>query len=280
MSDTDDKSNHPPSESTVPFDREEETTRDVISSIDPEQKEKYLEETSQEADSPPEAEAETRKQRPTDQGAQPSPILSLLSKSLEPQKRFKLQGARCVIGRKNSDLPLKDPFVSDWHAQLYFTEGALKVQDMNSKNGVYVRIADQLELEHGDEIIVGQQRFEFRKHFERGDSSERPHRLGAPKPSEPRPRLLSYSIGGDISNIYYLHQGSTLGQSNADIVIPQDEWLDTPHLSFEGRKDSVVIKDLDTQAGTFIRIHNPMELIDGDCILIGQTRIQVEFPSS
>jgi pSer/pThr/pTyr-binding forkhead associated (FHA) protein len=64
-----------------------------------------------------------------------------------------------TIGREGNDVNfLDDPFISGRHAQIAMNaEGLVTLTDLGSKNGTFVRISDEVALEHGDHVFVGQQ---------------------------------------------------------------------------------------------------------------------------
>ena len=77
-----------------------------------------------------------------------------------------LQSERMLIGTANCDMLLKDPFLSRWHAQIFYRDSQILLEDLRSHNGVFLRIADELLLEDGDEILAGRQRFLFQTSFD------------------------------------------------------------------------------------------------------------------
>lgn len=62
------------------------------------------------------------------------------------------------VGKSESaSLRLADPTVSRRHLALSLCEQRLRVQDLGSKNGTFVRIAGERQLAHGDYVFMGQQ---------------------------------------------------------------------------------------------------------------------------
>ena len=64
----------------------------------------------------------------------------------------------CIIGRKNSDLVIKDKLCSKQHCLLYQDpEGCLRVKDLSSTNGTFVKgkKIEEWILNIGDELKVG-----------------------------------------------------------------------------------------------------------------------------
>ena len=72
-------------------------------------------------------------------------------------------------------------------------------------------------------------------------------------------------------------QRVTLGARSADLCFPEDSHLSSPHAVIRRDQDRFFLRDLESDYGTFIRIADAVELIDGDCFLVGRTRIRLMF---
>lgn len=204
--------------------------------------------------------------------------LAIISPKNEIVSEHHIIGSRYLIGRNSSDLVLKDEFVSQWHAQIYRdTSGTLILADLESHNGVYLRIPHDFQLEDNDELVVGQQRFIFR------DKSPSPilptyehnaqvQTAGGQTPGV-FPHLIHVLAGGHIGGLYPLKDNLTIGRQNSDINFPNDPWLADQHIRIERQDGAFVITDARTEYGTFVRVLKPLELFQGDCFLIGRTRI-------
>ncbi len=72
---------------------------------------------------------------------------------------YPLGEGRFIIGRSEScQLCLNDPMASRNHAALTVVDGRVLVQDLQSRNGVFVnqeRVTDSMELSNGDVIRIG-----------------------------------------------------------------------------------------------------------------------------
>jgi Nif-specific regulatory protein len=72
---------------------------------------------------------------------------------------------RCTLGRANSNrIVLKDDMCSREHAEVYFAEGAWRLRDLKSLNGIRFNgaaLEEEAELSPGDEFHVGRTRFLF-----------------------------------------------------------------------------------------------------------------------
>jgi len=73
---------------------------------------------------------------------------------------FALEKPEITIGRTLGDLTFNDdPYMSAAHARVVAQPARFVLQDLNSRNGVYRRIRDEVELKDGDEFFVGEHVF-------------------------------------------------------------------------------------------------------------------------
>ncbi len=94
---------------------------------------------------------------------QPGPHTARLEQiqlSGELIKSHSLDKAKTVIGRVKGDLVFNDdPYMSGTHACILALPGRFILQDLKSRNGVYRRIRDEIELKDADEFFLGEQLF-------------------------------------------------------------------------------------------------------------------------
>ena len=177
---------------------------------------------------------------------------------------------------------LDDPLLDGRHAMITISAQGVILEDLNSTNGVYLGIADAFSLEHGDEIAIGRQRVVFFAH------GEFPPFFSAPTPSttpiqggpiaSPVPFLVRVMEGGSIGAMLPLHQPSVvIGRGpQSHLCCPEDALLEERHASIERRGTATfALNDLKSAFGTYIRLSAPVELIPGDCFLIGRSRCRI-----
>jgi pSer/pThr/pTyr-binding forkhead associated (FHA) protein len=72
---------------------------------------------------------------------------------------YRSRGDTISIGREGNDVNfLDDPFISGKHALVSISaDGQCTLTDLGSKNGTFVRINDESNLNHGDYVFLGQQ---------------------------------------------------------------------------------------------------------------------------
>ena len=69
----------------------------------------------------------------------------------------------------------------------------------------------------------------------------------------------------------------TLGRGNCSIPFPEDLYLSDQHVNFFYRDNQIYMKDLDSQNGTFIRVHEPRLIKNQDVFLAGSCRFRLEY---
>ncbi len=69
-----------------------------------------------------------------------------------------VQGESVTLGREGCDVDFPDDrFISGRHCRVDFSPDAITLYDLRSRNGTYVRIKGQRELQHGDYLFLGKQ---------------------------------------------------------------------------------------------------------------------------
>ena len=69
-----------------------------------------------------------------------------------------------------------------------------------------------------------------------------------------------------------------IGRENCDLSYPQDTLLSPRHASVAVREGKLVLKDLNSQNGSFIRQRQDTELIPGDVFLLGARTLPLRHP--
>jgi len=86
--------------------------------------------------------------------------LERIQLSGEVIEEFSLEKPETTLGRTKGELTFKDdPYMSGTHARIVAQPGRFLLQDLKSRNGVYRRIRNEMELRDGDEFFLGEQLF-------------------------------------------------------------------------------------------------------------------------
>lgn len=93
---------------------------------------------------------------------------------------------------------------------------------------------------------------------------------GASAAHEQRPSLLLVGDDSAPRQRYTLERGeAVIGRGDADIAFPNDHYMSPIHARLEWRDDRLWLRDLGSRNGSWIFIHEPCKLTDGDMILAG-----------
>jgi pSer/pThr/pTyr-binding forkhead associated (FHA) protein len=75
-------------------------------------------------------------------------------------EEFRLEKPETTLGRTNANLVFKDDhYMSGTHARIAAQPGRFILQDLRSRNGIFRRVRNEIELEDGDEFFLGEHLF-------------------------------------------------------------------------------------------------------------------------
>ncbi len=190
---------------------------------------------------------------------------------------------KTAIGRSQGLVMFpKDPYISPKHAELYFENGELSIQDLNSLNGIYYKIKTETQIYPGTYFRTGRQllRLEVPGDFQdlgievpEGDDSTF---WGSPPP-QVWARLVQVLEGGKIGEIHLLSQAEVMiGREDGAIRFPEDGFISSRHCLLVNQDGDCKLKDLGSSNGTYMRIRDRQVLASGDRIQIGNQVLKVD----
>jgi len=188
------------------------------------------------------------------------------------------------IGQSHGDVTFPDdPYMSARHARVACRGGTYSVRDLDSVNGVYLRLREPVELTDGDRLLLGQQVLRFEVLAD-GELSLGPAWQGGVlvfgTPEAPRfARLVQYTTEGVGRDVHYLFRDETvIGRENGDIVFTDDPFLSRRHaaLRVDHAARRYTLQDLGSSNGTALRIRGEHVLRDGDQFRIGRHLFRFE----
>lgn len=206
--------------------------------------------------------------------------LVLIQPDGSPGLRVPLQEGGQTLGR--NDAPFSnDPFISPIHASFeVHQDGGVKVEDLGSLNGVYLRLTKPTTLTHGDLFRVGLELLRYEEQSALPALAEEPadgvRVLGSPtKPFWGR--LARVAAPNITSHAYLLDQTQiNIGRDVGDILFNHDAFVSGQHASLKHTPDGCVLKDLGSSNGTFIKLSGPQHLEHGDTLLLGQQLVMLQ----
>jgi hypothetical protein len=184
-----------------------------------------------------------------------------------------------LIGSKGSiDLP-GERFCHQEEAILLHADGRLTLEDLEGGNGVFLRVRSPVALEMGDEFVVGDQllRLEANPVADDGPDPDPTYFYSSPKWTSAF-RVVQILEGG-ARGCCIVARGNTLqvGSAVGDLLFAEDPLVDPQHCVVEEQAGVVVLSDLGSRSGLFVRVRGEAELFDGDELIVGRTRLRVQL---
>ena len=194
---------------------------------------------------------------------------------------YEIHGPQFDIGRADGDLTFDDPHLSGRHARIAYRDGQHVIMPLETRNGVYVRIRQPVEMLDGDQFLIGKQVLRFEVPFD-VEKNLRPaveHGVvffGTPVKA-PWGRLRQMTAAGTSRDIYHLTRAEvTLGREQGELVFPDDEFLSRRHAQVAFRGNRVTLSDLGSSNGSFFRLRGQHLLTSGELIRIGDELLRFE----
>ena len=209
-------------------------------------------------------------------------MLTVLSENLSVMATHPIVELPFDIGRTEGQVSFPDdPYMSMRHARIQAGSAGFELVDLGSVNGVYLKIRKCVLLQDGDEFIMGGLSLRFVV-LEEWEKTVRPavdrgvKILGSALPSA-WGKLLVISQGGTVLECHYLTQPEIeLGHSEADINFPYDLFLSNRHAQMKVDNDHVMLCDLGSTTGTFVRIQGSCTLRPQDVVMVGRHLLRFE----
>jgi hypothetical protein len=192
---------------------------------------------------------------------------------------YQPKGTEAIIGSAGGIVLPNEPFCHPREAAIRYRNGRLWLHDFEAGNGVFLRIRGAVELGPGDEFIVGDQllRIERNPVPKDGPDPGPTYFYSSPKWVSSF-RVVQIFIGGGLGACV-LARGTTLqiGSAYGDFVFPSDPLVSEQHCLIEEQAGTILLTDLGSRTGVFVRIKGEQELIAQDELLVGRTRLLVEL---
>jgi predicted component of type VI protein secretion system len=194
-------------------------------------------------------------------------------------ERYEPDGDHAIIGSAGSiNLP-GEHFCHPREAELAYRQSRLWLSDLEGGNGVFLRIRTPVELEFGDEFLVGDQLLRVEKNPVPDDGPDPDPTYFYSSPKWPSSFRVVQMFEGGAPGACVVARGNALqvGSVIGDLVFADDPLVDQQHCIIEEQAGTVVLTDLGSRTGVFVRIRGEQELVHGDELLIGRTRLVVDL---
>ncbi|HVY29367.1 MAG TPA: FHA domain-containing protein [Polyangiaceae bacterium] len=197
-------------------------------------------------------------------------------------ERYDPPGTEVLIGAAGAINMPGERFCHPEEALLQWRDGRLWLEDLEGGNGVFLRIRTPVELEMLDEFVVGDQLLRIQKNPVPDDGPDPDPTYFYSSPKWPSSFRVTQVFEGGADGCCVVARGNTLqiGSAVGDLVFPDDPLVAEQHCLIEEQAGAMVLTDLGTRTGVFVRIRGEQELAHGDELLIGRTRLVVDLARS
>lgn len=214
---------------------------------------------------------------------EPRGRLVLLREDGVDRASYDLDATMTVLGRQDCQINFpSDEFLAFHHAVFTYRGDRLVVRPLETTNGVFLRLRDEIEIRSGDSFRLGQELLVYQESSElleagRAEDESSTRWLGSALSSKVWGRLSQRLGPGMAANAFLLERDDIyLGRDRGQITFPKDGYVSGCHAVVARRSGGVFLKDLDSSNGTYIRLKDEIVLTDGDQLLIGQQLLRVE----
>lgn len=193
---------------------------------------------------------------------------------------------RYAVGRRDTvigaageiSLP-GEVFCHPREAALKYREGRLFIERLDGFNGVFLRIQKPVVMNYGEDFIVGDQLLRVEENPQSDDAPDPDPTYFYSSPRWPSSFRVVQILAGGARGACLVARGSTLqvGSAIGDLILSSDPLVDAQHCLVEEQAGSILLTDLESRNGVFVRTHGRQELINGDEIVIGRTHLVVDI---
>ncbi len=184
-----------------------------------------------------------------------------------------------TVGRDLGGIFAGDSYLSPRHATFTPRGGKLFVRDEGSLNGVYKKLRrdEPVVLRPGDIFRIGQEIIRFEALAPSPPTADGVERLGSP--AKGYIGRIALIIGRDVvGNAFPLPEtGIHLGRERGDVLFPEDGYVSGLHCRIAPQGGQILLTDLGSSNGSFLRLQAEAEVINGDVLLMGQQLFRVNM---
>jgi pSer/pThr/pTyr-binding forkhead associated (FHA) protein len=192
---------------------------------------------------------------------------------------FPLSSGKTLIGRSTGGIFANDAYLSPEHAEFRFEDDQLVVKDMESLNGIYIRIEPDVPIELFDGTVfrIGQEILRFEAPVAPDPDPDGTQHMGSPHHGFLG--RVSLVIGRNATGNSYPvpPQGIHLGRERGDVLFPEDGYVSGLHCRIHSEVGHVFLTDVGSSNGTFVRVSSESYVPKGTFVLMGQQLFRADY---
>lgn len=206
--------------------------------------------------------------------------LTLIRGDGEDGIAFALAGEEHVAGRDDCHICFADdPYVSPIHCTFLYRGTQLIVRDEHAANGVFVRLSEPVPLTAHTQFLVGEQVLSARcvaKLEDVAESDGTYYSASMPRPA--KIELHQHLRGGLVGRVQRFDTDQvTIGREQNLVNFGDDPFISGRHAEVQLVNGQLILRDVGSRNGTFLRIAGEHVLKHGDFVFVGQQLLRVEI---
>jgi len=193
---------------------------------------------------------------------------------------YHLNATEHVAGRKQGAILFpEDNYLSPKHATFVYRDNLLYVRDEGSHNGTYLRVREPRTLEHGAELLLGEQLLRIEVLNLRREYPMREDTLMYISPPKDFKFRLVQILRGEHPGTAFcsVNNDILVGREGCDMNFAEDRHMSRRHARVTWTDGQVRVEDVGSKNGTFVRVHGEERLFHGDYVHFGSELMRVEI---
>lgn len=196
---------------------------------------------------------------------------------------FSILASETFLNAEARPLPPRAPMApvppnDEARARISLQEDGLFIEAIGDGDGLFRRIRDEETLLLPCELRMGGHHFllEELTQDERLPAAE----FWGASPAPFRARLVDLLRDNMIGDVFLLREGrNIIGRETGDIVChPTDNFISGRHAQFDVDGNLIILRDLNSSNGTFIRVYGPHPIHGKDQFLLGPHLLKFSLP--
>lgn len=194
--------------------------------------------------------------------------------------RYSVGRRETVIGSAGEITLPGEIFCHPREASLSFEQGKLWLDALEGENGVFLRIHKPVVVQFGEEFLVGDQLLRLEDNPVSDDAPDPAPTYFYSSPRWPSAFRLVQIFEGGARGACLVARGTALqvGSVIGDLILGDDPLVEPQHCVVEEQAGTLILTDLDSKNGVFLRTRARQELVNGDEIVIGRTHLVISIP--
>jgi hypothetical protein len=198
--------------------------------------------------------------------------VSALASDSSVSATWPLINEETVVGA-SGEVRVTDPYAGSFQGRFVFRGTSLSFVPERTVNGTFLLMRREYPLAVASEFRVGRQllRLDAQPVKTGGEML-----WGSPNPGY-KFRIQQILNGGFEGDSFPLHDGENLiGRATGDLAFPGDGYVSSRHAMLIVKGEQVILKDLNSSNGTFVRMDAETGIAPGDLLLIGEQLLRVD----